>query len=268
MDTFCCCGPHVSKESTLLKTLQNGGKCSCIQTFLGNPRSYSINTPSSDDIVATGNYIRKAEMKLYIHSPYVINLANKDETMTTRGKESLSKILDVMKRVDPDRTGTILHIGANGTLQNVIKNLNDINISSPLFLEVAAGDGSKIGKNWNELRLLLEGVNSHNINFCIDTQHVHASGLVDMRSESKINNMFDTLETFNKRCIFHLNDSAVEYCSCKDRHASLGQGMIWDINKSESLSSLRYLREGFLDLNYDVVLETPGELDNILYPSY
>jgi deoxyribonuclease-4 len=265
-----CCGPHVGLEKTLYDTLTKNtsqhpskdsshpsGVCECIQCFFGSPTQYVIRKFSDEDIQKSGDYLRNHDKKLYVHAPYIINLArNSEEQMVEKGSECLSKILTTLSRVDNERTGTVLHIGANGTIANVVKHLNDLEIKSPLFLENCAGEGTKLGKNIEELRKLKEGIDSHRVGFCLDTCHCHASGMCDMRSSESIVKMFEDLDS--KRVMVHLNDSLEDFGKKKDRHAILGLGKIWDINKIESFESLSTLRNYTREYGITMILETPS----------
>ena len=51
-----------------------------------------------------------------------------------------------------------MHIGAKGSIENVIDRINSIDIKSPLLLENSAGEGSKLGKDIDQLRKLKEGI--------------------------------------------------------------------------------------------------------------
>lgn len=261
-----CCGAHVGLEKTLLETLQkntspitseNDGLCECIQCFIGPPLQFTTRKFNEADLHNSGEYLRNHNKKLFVHAPYIINLAREsDAPIVEKGSVCLSNILTTLSQVDTERTGTVLHIGAVGTLNNVIKHINDIEIKSPLYLENCAGEGSKLGKNMDELRKLKEGIDSHRVGFCLDTCHCHASALCDMKNSESVVKMFEDLDV--KNTIIHLNDSLEDYGKKKDRHAILGHGKIWDVNKPQSFESLATLRSLAYDNNYDIILETPS----------
>lgn len=258
----CCCGPHISLGKTLYETIcvLHGTKADALQVFYGSPTSYNIRKFNETDIQKSGDYIREYKKKIYVHAPYIINLASDKEEMVQKGKDSLQSILSVQQRVDPERTGTVLHIGAQGTIQNVIKRINDIDIKSPLFLENCAGEGTKLGKDMDELRKLKEGIDSHRIGFCLDTCHCHSSCLCNMTESEKIVKMFEDLESNgNKNLMVHLNDSKTDFGSKMDRHSVVGFGTVWDYHKPESFESLITLRNYCKDKSYDIILETPSE---------
>ena len=258
----CCCGPHISLGKTLYETActMHGSKIDAIQVFYGNYIKYDIRKFTEADLAKTGDFIRAENKKIYVHAPYVINLASPKEEMVLKGKLSLQTILNTQARVDPERTGTVLHIGAQGTIQNVVNNLNDLSVSSPLHLEISAGEGTKLGKDLEELRKLKEGLDSHNVGFCIDTCHCHSSGMCDMKNPDCILKMFNGIEDFGcDKIMVHLNDSLTDFKSKKDRHAVIGHGTIWDKTKEETFESLYSLRDYCKEKCYDIILETPSE---------
>jgi deoxyribonuclease IV len=265
-----CCGPHVSLQKTLLETAkQCRGSCTCVQCFFGGTINYNIRRFTDDDLRETGEWLTRQQNKLYVHAPYVINLAHSTNTeMVEKGAESLQKILTTLKKTGaPEQTGCVLHIGANGTIANVVRELNDLNICAPLYLENCAGEGSKLGRSVDELRALMEGCDSRNVGLCIDTCHSYGAGMTDMRSAEKVIQTFDDLDC--DRVTIHLNDSLEAFKSKKDRHAILGQGLIWSERDGEdALDSFFALRDYVFDRGWDVILETPSadlyELDTLL----
>ena len=265
-----CCGPHVSLRKTrLVLVKQCTGACSCVQCFFGGTINYNIRKFTADDLTRTGEWLSCNKKKLYVHAPYVINLAHSsNQEMVEKGAESLQNILTTLKRTGAaEQTGCVLHIGANGTIANVVRELNDLNICAPLYLENCAGEGSKLGRNVDELRALLEGCDSRNVGLCIDTCHSYGAGMTDMRSATKIVQTFDELDC--DRMAIHLNDSLEPFRSKKDRHAVLGEGLIWSAcNGEDATDALFALRDYAFDRSWDIILETPSadlhELDILL----
>lgn len=269
-------GPHVPLEETFFSTVQQmkDTPYGLIQIFMGPPIGYHIRRTTDEVLEKTGHFLTKYDKKLYVHAPYVINLASQDETILSKGRKSIQKILDTQsiineysKSKDSNkksflslRTGTVLHIGAKGPLSQVINEINDLNIiETNLYLENAAQN--KLGNTLDDLRKLCEGIESKNVGFCIDTCHTHSSGLADMRNPEEIVKLFDELDLCNKTvkpiCI-HLNDSKTKFKSKQDIHSVLGYGSIWDVEKPESFESLYTLLDICKTEKYDVILETPS----------
>lgn len=275
-------GPHVPLEETFFSTVETmkGAQYNLIQIFIGPPIGYHIRRTSEEVLEKTGKFLTKYDKKLYVHAPYVINLASQDEHILSKGRKSIQKILNTQSIIneyssfensfDKIRTGTVLHIGAKGPLSQVIHEINDLDPVSlkntKLFLENAAQN--KLGNTLDDLRKLCEGIDLKNVGFCIDTCHTHSSGLADMRNPEEVVKLFDELDlsgtdkTGKPVCI-HLNDSKTKFKSKQDIHSVLGYGTIWDIEKPESFESLYTLLDICKSEGYDIILETPsasGEL--------
>lgn len=272
-------GPHVPLEETFFSTVEQmkDTPYGLIQIFMGPPIGYHIRRTTEEVLEKTGNFLKKYDKKLYVHAPYVINLASQDETILANGRKSIQKILDTQSIINKNtksslgskicRTGTVLHIGAKGPLSQVIKEVNDLNIEqTKLYLENAAQN--KLGNTIEDLRKLCEGIDSKNVGFCIDTCHTHSSGLADMRKPDEIITLFDELDLCNKTskpiCI-HLNDSKTKFKSKQDIHSILGYGSIWDVEKPESFESLYTLLNICKNEDYDIILETPSATELLSY---
>jgi deoxyribonuclease-4 len=251
-------GPHIPLEKTLMDTLSYfdiNQNASLIQTFPGPPVAYNLRKFHIDSYEEANIYLTKKNKKWYVHAPYVINLASQEEDILTKGIKCIQKILDNQSFLDKKHTGTILHIGSKGPLSQVIQIINDLDIKSRLYLENAA-QYVKLGSDLEQLRLLREGIDSYNVSFCIDTCHTHSNGMCDMRNPDKVIQFFDELDM--KHGVIHLNDSKTVYKSGQDKHAVLGYGHIWNIEKPESFESLYALRDICYEKNYDIILETPS----------
>ena len=248
-------GPHISVAGTTLpdviKALPKG--CDCFQCFLGAPLRFAVKKVSVEEAAATQRLLHLNDKRMYAHAPYIINLASPQQEKSAPGRECLQNLLDTNARISSTHTGSVLHIGANGTLETVADQLNSMNISSPLFLENCAGEGSKLGKSMDELHRLMEATDSHRVGICIDTCHAHSAGLTDMRSSSAVVKMFDDLPE-DRPVMFHLNDSKVAFQAKVDRHMPLGMGTIW----SEDQNSLYQFARLAEKTGRDIVLETPS----------
>lgn len=256
--TMAKCGPHVHIEKTLYETVSKThlSRNSCFQCFLGSNRSYNVRSVPAEDIDRTGDYLRNNDINFYTHSSYLINLARNDE-IAEKGKSCLQKVLTILGAIDTERTGTVLHVGAKGSIEQVANNVNDLEIKSFLFFENCAGEGTKLGKNVDELNSLLESCDSYKTSLCIDTAHAFGSGMCDFRDENKINQLFDELP-MERKIIWHLNDSRAAYQSLKDQHACVGQGLIWNYQRPETLNSLTEFYRLAIMYDTDIIFETPS----------
>ncbi len=157
----------------------------------------------------------------------------------------------------------IVHIGAIGTIEQVVSNINDLNIprglhhkaGKQIILENSAGEGTKLGRSWEELRHLYEGVDKNTVGLCIDTQHIFGAGVNKLQTHDDVVKLFDKAqEVYGKNPdVIHLNDSKIEYGGRGDRHEGLRRGYIWHENTEGLKSLLKYC----YDQDIDVILETP-----------
>ena len=252
-------GPHIGVKPRLADTIKSvPSGCDCFQCFLGAPLTYNVKKLSDTEVSDAQKALNERNMTMYVHAPYIINLANPEKAEA--GRNSLQNLLNINARISNTHTGTVLHIGANGTIEHVADQLNSMNISSPLFLENCAGEGSKLGKNMEELQKLMEAIDSHRVGICVDTCHAHSAGMTDMRESRSVVKLFDDLPE-DRGVMFHLNDSKVAYHAKVDRHMPLGAGTIW----SDKMDSLKTFAELSQKCGRDIVLETPttnlGEMD-------
>ena len=154
-------------------------------------------------------------------------------------------------------------MGCKGSLHSLIENLNDFNVPRNshitqqrlLNLENAAGQGSSIGRSFDEIRQVFEGIDRNTIGLCMDTQHTFASGSSSLNSHEDIVKFFDEIEAVKggPPDVIHLNVSKKAFKSQVDRHECIGDGFIWSGEKE----GLKYLLERCYESSIDCILETP-----------
>lgn len=130
----------------------------------------------------------------------------------------------------------ILHPGAHvgaGTeagIAQIIKGLNEVlTADTPcnIALETMAGKGSEIGRSFEELAQIYDGViHSDKLRVCFDTCHTSDSGYDIIRDFDGVIEKFDRLIGKDQIAVFHVNDSKNPSGAAKDRHANIGFGEI------------------------------------------
>ena len=90
-----------------------------------------------------------------------------------------------------------------------------------------SGKGSEIGRNFEELRAILDQVElKEKMGVCLDTCHIWDGGYDIVRDLDGVLEEFNQVIGLEKLCAVHLNDSMNVLGSHKDRHARIGEGQI------------------------------------------
>ncbi|MDF2473995.1 MAG: apurinic endonuclease Apn1 [Anaerocolumna sp.] len=172
---------------------------------------------------------------IIVHAPYIINLGNSINTDTfALATEFLATELERTKAVGSRYL--VLHPGAHvGAgeeigIKQIIKGINEVLSKDEevyITLETMAGKGSEIGKNFEELARIYDGVKYNDkLRVCFDTCHTNDAGY------DIVNDFDGVIEEFNhyigkdQIAVFHINDSKNPRGASKDRHQNIGFGNI------------------------------------------
>lgn len=170
-----------------------------------------------------------------VHSPYIINLGNtvKPETFQL-AVDFLA--LELMRTQAMGSRILVLHPGAHvgagpkEGIRQIIKGLNEVLTADTkvfIALETMAGKGSEIGKSFEELAAIYDGViHNDKLRICFDTCHVNDAGYDIVHDFDNVIDSFDKLLGKDQIAVFHLNDSKNPRGSAKDRHENTGFGSI------------------------------------------
>lgn len=243
----------------------------CCQIFTSNPRSWSFKPIDQERVrVFREGLSNRGISPIVSHTGYLINLGNGSERSAAALREEIRYarafgcthlVLHVGKHLEASRA-----VG----LANVVQGLNGmapyLGDSAPrILLETVAGQGTELGATFEELAIVLNGVNDAvraHLGVCFDTCHVFAAGY-DLRSPAAVKKTlaaFDRAIGLRRLELLHMNDSARGLGERRDRHAHIGYGAIG--------------REGFRALlthpklrQLPKILETPvderGDKENI-----
>ena len=247
------------------------------QFFLGSPYSLVRNKPTTLDIENSKKLLSRFPLHVFSHFPYLSNLAgsikslawNGDQTQdekTTRLIESIEQELLVLSNFTTENknSGVVIHPGSfpnnEKGLHAVSKSINKINFppNSKLILENCAGEGTKLAKNFTELKTIIDGVEESkrkHLGVCIDTAHIWGAGEYDLSHSHEVKRMFhefDTLLGRDRLTLIHLNDSEIKFGGKRDKHECIGEGYIW----KESTESLLFLLDVCRNRNTPLILET------------
>jgi deoxyribonuclease-4 len=248
---------------TIVETLQKTKECGLgtCQIFMGNPMSYNIRSLKNEKWSILEYQSENPNSHFVVHAPYLINLASDNTSTKERSRGCLHNMLRELEHIN---CSVVLHTGAKGSLSDVADQLNtmlDVRGAPPVLLENSDGAGTKLGKNYDELRRIAECVDrSFKLGFCIDTAHLYTSGECEFERDGQGEDVVEFLTDYRHRLI-HLNDSQTAFSSHRDKHGSIGQGYIWKADQR----SLGTLVHGAMAENIPVILETPTALTDINY---
>lgn len=282
-------GSHIGFSQKLAPTIKkciDNGMYS-VQFFMGNPKSaWSRQVLSIDDINNCKQILQRFPVNVFSHYPYCANLAGQSSIggLAWNGNSVVdNKLKGAMNMIEYElsilanfssygRSGVVIHPGSypdrDAGHKAVAETINRISFpeNSVLLLENCAGEGNKLCRNFEELRVVMSNINSMKkkyVKVCVDTAHIFASGYIDLRKKEEVTRLFREfdhhlgLENFH---LLHLNDSETSFGSKKDLHANLGEGQIWN----KSFDSLIYLLDECKKYKIPMVLETCDPLNDIL----
>lgn len=204
--------------------------------YTGAPQNTRRKDISELNIDAAWEYMNAHGIDgIIVHAPYIINLGNtvKPETFSL-AVEFLAKEIE---RTISCRSHTLIlhpgaHVGAGteaGTAQ-IIKGLNEVltaDTDCVIALETMAGKGSEIGRTFEELARIYDGVvHNEKLRVCFDTCHTSDSGYDIIRRFDDVIREFDHILGKEQIAVFHINDSKNVPGAAKDRHENIGFGQI------------------------------------------
>ncbi|MCS0786697.1 deoxyribonuclease IV [Cytobacillus firmus] len=196
---------------------------------------------------------------IVVHAPYIINIGNTSNPSTFElGVNFLRSEIDRTEAIGAKQI--VLHPGAHvgaGTeagIKQIVEGLNEVlngEENVQIALETMAGKGSECGKSFEELAMIIEGVNYNNhLSVCFDTCHTHDAGYDIVNDFDGVLEEFDKIIGLDRLKVLHINDSKNERGMRKDRHANIGFGHI-------GFSALNYIVHHPQLQDIPKILETP-----------
>lgn len=195
-----------------------------------------------------------------IHAPYIINLGNTEKAETySLAVEFLAK--EIERSIAMQASTIVLHPGSHvgageaAGIAQIVKGLNEVltnEMPITVALETMAGKGSELGKTFEELAAIFDGViHNDKLRVCFDTCHTHDAGYDIIHDFDGVIEKFDRILGKEQIAVFHINDSKNVCGAAKDRHENIGFGEI-----------------GFDALNYIVHHKEFAEVPKILESPY
>ena len=234
-------GAHVDSANPLTAAAAVGARAA--QFFLADPQGWK--KPVEHPAAAA---LRAAEIPLYIHAPYIINVA----TMNNRIRIPSRKILSqhAAAAADIGARGLIVHgghVASDAELDKGFDNWHKVfereEFPLPVLIENTAGGNHAIARRFDRLARLWDAVGEFGVGFCLDTCHAFAGG------EDLVTVVDRVMAITGRIDLVHANSSRDEFDSGADRHANFDAGTI----DAAQIAAVCRAADS------DVIVETPGD---------
>ena len=233
------------------------------QFFTRNPRGGNAKEIKEEDVRAYGERARKQGItRILAHAPYTLNACSEKESVRDFAFRAMKEDMERMEYTPGNcynfHPGSHVGQGVETGITLISELLNEIltpSQTTTVLLETMAGKGSEVGRNFEELREILDRVTlSEKMGVCLDTCHVYDGGYDIVGDLDGVLTEFDQVIGLDKLKAIHLNDSMYGFESHKDRHARIGEGKIGleAITRIINHPALRHL---------PFYLETPNDLE-------
>jgi deoxyribonuclease IV len=215
-------GAHVETADPLGAAAARGAEV--VQFFLTDPQSYAAPEPRPD-----ADTLRAADVDIFIHSPYPLNVASMNNRIRIPGRKLLQQHAEAAAAIGAK--GLIVHGGhvdRGGTIEAGLENWRKTfayakdsgGYPLPILIENTAGGDNACARRFDVLARLWDVIGEYGAGFCLDTCHAHAGG-------EDLLGIVDRVKAITGRIdLIHANDSRDAFDSGADRHASIGQGQI------------------------------------------
>lgn len=233
-------GSHVSMsgKKMLLGSSEEAASygATTFMIYTGAPQNTRRKPIEELNIEAGKEHMKKNGLSdIVVHAPYIINIGNTTKPATFElGVNFLRSEIERTEAIGANQIvlhpGAHVGAGAESGIKKIIEGLNEVlekNQKVQIALETMAGKGSEIGRTFDEIAKIIDGV-THNerLSVCMDTCHIHDAGYDIVNDFDGVLNDFDKIIGVDRIKVVHVNDSKNECGAQKDRHENIGFGHI------------------------------------------
>jgi deoxyribonuclease IV len=239
-------GAHVRDADPLAAAAETGSEC--VQIFCGDPQSWKTPTKRAD-----ADEIKKSDLTVFVHSPYIVNLASPNNKIRIPSRKVLQGCCDAAS--DVGAKAVIVHGGHVGSADDLDegfirwkKALDALETDVSIYLENTAGGDHAMARRWEVLDRLWSVIgHDPRLGFCLDTCHTFASG------EDLADSVDAVLRITGRIDLVHCNGSRDNEGSGKDRHQN------FSMLGTDNQVSPRLLLDVVRKAGAPVICETPAE---------
>ncbi|MCA1824178.1 MAG: deoxyribonuclease IV [Mycobacteriales bacterium] len=215
-------GAHVGRSDPV--TAGKERAADLVQVFLSDPQGWKKPDPRDD-----ADEIRGSDLTLYVHAPYLVNVASTNNKIRIPSRKILQQHCDAAAELGA--AGVIVHGGhvdsesdVGEGLGNWRKAIERLESRVPVLIENTAGGDRAMARRFDMLRKLWDTIaevdTSFDVGFCLDTCHAHAAGEDLDDVVARVRGITGRID------LVHANDSKDPFGSGRDRHENFGSGQI------------------------------------------
>lgn len=232
------------------------------QFFSRNPRGGKAKAMNTQDAESLTVLARENNFAMLMaHAPYTLNACSPDQKTRKFAAQALREDLQTLEYLPAGyyvfHPGSHVGQGTEIGIELIAAMLNaviSVSQKTTVLLETMSGKGSEIGRNFEELRSIIELVEvKEKIGVCLDTCHVFDAGYDIVNDLDGVLKEFDKIIGLDLLKAVHCNDSLNILGSHKDRHAGIGKGKI-------GLDAMKRIINHSVFRDLPFYLETPNDL--------
>ncbi|MEU4566137.1 deoxyribonuclease IV [Micromonospora sp. NPDC023956] len=215
-------GAHVDSADPLAEAASRAADA--VQFFLSDPQGWKAPKPRED-----ADRLRAAEVDVYVHAPYVINVATTNNRIRIPSRKLLLGHASAAAAIGAK--GLIVHgghvnagddiaVGFDNWRKTFAYAAENGGFGVPVLIENTAGGENACARRLDALARLWDAVGGYDVGFCLDTCHAHAGG-------EDLLDLVDRVKAVTGRIdLIHANNSKDGFGSGRDRHDNLAGGTI------------------------------------------
>jgi deoxyribonuclease-4 len=215
-------GAHLDSADPLAAAAERGADV--VQFFLADPQGWTAPEPRAD-----AAELCASEIDVFVHSPYVINVATLNNRIRIPSRKLLMAHAEAAAEIGA--RGVIVHGGHVNKGDDLAAGFENWRktfayaaesggFAAPILIENTAGGDNACARRFDALARLWEAVGDYEPGFCLDTCHAYAGG-------EELLEIVDRVKSITGRVdLIHANNSRDAFNSGRDRHDNLDRGTI------------------------------------------
>ena len=242
--------------------------------FTRNPRGGKAKELDMDDVAALRELMSQNDFgPLVAHAPYTYNPCSAKERAREFALEAMAEDLRRMEALPGNyynfHPGAHVGQGSDAGIQMIVDTLCQVMFEgqqTTVLLETMAGKGTDVGRSFEELALIIQGVAdkcpelSAKLGVCLDTCHVNDAGYDIVHDLEGVLDEFDRVVGIERLRAVHINDSKNPCGAHKDRHECIGKGYLGSEEFGGGMQVMQNIVSNGRLRALPFILETPNEL--------